>query len=111
MYIPSWHKNGGAPLQLVSIKARMRVPTNKIDSMGQNITTPLQFSIVWVINAHWTPVNSLRVMAAQIQMYTKKNWKVRLTTHCMVGEIGMVYSGPLGCSMVKIEYTTQPAPM
>merc|ERR1719321_23284 len=59
--------------------------------MGQNITTPLQFSMVCVIRAHSYPVNSLIVMAAQIQMYTKKNWKVRLMTHCMVGEMGIVY--------------------
>merc|ERR1719258_273156 len=87
----------------VSINARMRVPTKRMANMGQNITTPLQFSIVWVNKAHSKPVNSFTVMAAQIQMYTKKNWKVRLITHCMVGEIGMVYSGPFGCSISKIE--------
>merc|ERR1719311_1094567 len=81
----------------------MRVPTKRMASMGQNITTPLQFSIVCIINAHSKPVNSLMVIAAQIQVYTKKNWKVRLMTHCMVGEIGMVYSGPCGCSIVKME--------
>merc|ERR1719389_841486 len=109
--MPSWHQPWGASLQSVIIKARMRVPTKRIDSIGQNITTPLQFSMVWVNNAHSNPVNSLTVMAAQIQMYTKKNWNVRLITHCMVGEMGMVYSGPFGCSIVKIEYITQPAPM
>merc|ERR1719235_1293277 len=99
------------PLLSVSIKARILVPTNKMDNIGQNITTPLQFSIVCVRSAHSKPVNSLTVMAAQIQMYTKKNWNVRLMTHCMVGEIGIVYSGPFGCSIVKMEYMTQPAPM
>merc|ERR1719463_359244 len=102
MYMPSWHQPWGAPLQSVIINARMRVPTKRMASMGQNITTPLQFSIVCIINAHSKPVNSLMVIAAQIQVYTKKNWKVRLMTHCMVGEIGMVYSGPCGCSIVKM---------
>merc|ERR1719182_1031904 len=87
--MPSWHQPCGAPLLSVSSSARMRVPTKRMESMGQNITTPLQFSMVCVINAHSNPVNSLTVMAAQIQMYTKKNWNVRLMTHCMVGEDGI----------------------
>merc|ERR1719254_480684 len=99
MYIPSWVQPCGAPFQSVICKAYRRTPTNRMLNIGQNITTPLQFSIVCVSNAHSYPVNSLMVIAAQIQMYTKKNWKVRLMTHCMVGEIGMVYSGPWGCSM------------
>merc|ERR1719235_340871 len=110
MYMPSWHQPCGEPLQLVSISARILVPTNKIGNIGQNITTPLQFSMVCVIKDHSNPVNSLTVMAAQIQMYTKKNWNVRLMTHCIVGEIGMVYSGPLGCWIVNMEYITQPTP-
>merc|ERR1719352_498284 len=101
--MPSWHQPWGEPLLSVSINARMRVPTKRMANIGQNITTPLQFSMVCVSNAHSKPVNSLTVMAAQIHMYTKKNWKVRLITHCIVGEIGIVYSGPLGCWIVKIE--------
>merc|ERR1719160_1620925 len=107
--MPSWHQPCGAPLLSVSSNARIRVPTNKMASMGQNITTPLQFSMVWVISVHSNPVNSLIVIAAQIHVYTKKNWNVKLTTHCIVTEIGIVYSGPFGCWIVKIEYTTQPA--
>merc|ERR1719453_1624230 len=103
MYMPSWHQPCGDPLLSVSINARMRVPTKRMANIGQNITTPLQFSIVWLIKAHSKPVNSLIVIAAQIQIYTKKNWNVRLMTHCMVGEIGIVYSGPFGCSIVKME--------
>merc|ERR1719473_1563926 len=68
----------------------------------ENCKTVVMFCIVCIINAHSKPVNSLMVIAAQIQMNTKKNWKVRLMTHCMVGEIGIVYSGPLGCWMVKM---------
>merc|ERR1719407_70780 len=109
--MPSWVQPCGEPLLSVICKAYMRVPTKRIESIGQNITTPLQFSMVWVIKAHSKPVNSLMVMAAQIQMYTKKNWKVRLITHCMVGEMGIVYSGPLGCWIVKMLYMTHPAPM
>merc|ERR1719236_393630 len=108
--MPSWVQPCGEPLQSVIINARMRVPTKRMDNIGQNITTPLQFSMVCVSSAHSKPVNSLTVMAAQIQMYTKKNWKVRLITHCIVGEMGMVYSGPFGCWIVKMLYTTQPAP-
>merc|ERR1719337_792825 len=108
--MPSWVQPCGAPLLSVICRANILVPTNKIDNMGQNITTPLQFSIVCVRRAHSKPVNSLTVIAAQIQIYTKKNWNVRLMTHCMVGEIGMVYSGPFGCSMVKMLYMTHPAP-
>merc|ERR1719262_1064176 len=100
--MPSCVQPCGEPLQLVRYNARMRVPTKRMASIGQNITTPLQFSMVWVNNTHSKPVNSLIVMAAQIQMYTKKNWKVRLITHCMVGEIGIVYSGPFGCWIVKM---------
>merc|ERR1719420_546580 len=103
MYMPSWHQPCGEPLLSVIWRANMRVPTNNMESIGQNITMPLQFSIVCVISAHSYPVNSLTVMAAQIQVYTKKNWKVMLITHCLVGEMGIVYSGPFGCSMVNME--------
>merc|ERR1719371_103466 len=39
--MPSWVQPCGAPLLSVICKAYMRVPTKRILSMGQNITTPL----------------------------------------------------------------------
>ena len=41
----------------------------------------------------------------------KKNWKVRFSTHCTVGEIGGVYWALPGCSRVKMLTTTAVKPM
>merc|ERR1719281_872248 len=87
MYMPSWAQPCGAPLLLVSCRARMRVATKRIASMGQKAMVPFAFSIAFEIKCHSQPVNSFTVTQIQMRMYTVKNCEVRLTTHCIVVEI------------------------
>merc|ERR1719335_1151416 len=110
MYMPSWHQPWGAPLLFVICRARMRVPTKRIASMGQKAMVPLAFSMVLVMKCISKPVNSLTVIAIQMKMYTTKNCTVRLITHCIVTEIGGVYCGPWGCSMAKTDQITAETP-
>merc|ERR1719377_109254 len=84
MYIPSWHQPCGAPLFIVSCRARMRVPTKRIESMGQKAIVPIAFSIVFEMKCHSQPVTSFTVMQIQIIVEITKNWQVRLITHCIV---------------------------
>merc|ERR1719321_1284294 len=46
MYIPSWAQPCGAPLLFVICRARMRVPTKRIASMGQKAMVPFAFHCV-----------------------------------------------------------------
>merc|ERR1719387_619716 len=103
MYMPSCTQPCGAPLLLVIKRARMRVPTKRIESIGQYATVPIMLSIVFWSNGHSNFVNSLTVTPTQMPMYTKKNWKVKLITHCIVTEIGGVYCAPCGCWIVNTE--------
>merc|ERR1719393_55624 len=91
MYMPSCAQPCGAPLLFVSCRARMRVPTKRIASMGQKAMVPFAFSIAFEIRCHSQPVSSFTVMQTQMSVYTVKNCVVRLTTHCIVTEIGGVY--------------------
>merc|ERR1719262_744559 len=58
--------------------------------------------MVSVRRAHSKPVHSFSVIQTKIPKYTKKYWKVRVITHCTVGEIGGVYCTPRGCAIVKM---------
>merc|ERR1719359_2005705 len=111
MYIPSWAQPCGAPFQSVSCRARMRVPTKRMASMGQKAIVPFAFSIVFVMKCHSQPVHSFTVIAIQIIVKTMKNCTVRLITHCIVTEIGGVYCLPLGCWMLNTDQITQEMPM
>merc|ERR1719456_1126751 len=110
MYIPSWAQPCGAPFQFVSVIARIRVATNRIESMGQKPSVPLAFSIAFLMKCHSQPVSSLIVIQIQIIVKMTKNCTVKLITHCMVTEIGGVYCGPLGCSITKTDQITAEMP-
>merc|ERR1719313_1398989 len=110
IYMPSWAQPCGAPRLSVNCRARMRVPTNRIASIGQKAMVPFAFSIAFEMKCHSQPVNSLIVMQIQIIVKTVKNCQVRLITHCIVTEIGGVYCAPFGCSMAKTDQVTAVMP-
>ena len=91
----------------VMSRAYMRVVTKRIESIGANARVVFVLSIA-ANTFHCSigivpPVTSEIVSIAVIIKYTKKNWHVKFTTHCTVGETGKVASGPAGASKAKME--------
>ena len=77
--------------------AYIRVVTKRIESIGANARVAFVASIaankVHLSIATAPPVTSETVSIAVTMKYTKKNWHVKFTTHCTVGDTGNVAAG------------------
>merc|ERR1719409_1413926 len=105
--MPSCTQAWGAPFLFVINSAYIRVVTKRMESIGANARIAFVASIA-ANRVHFSigiapPVTSDTVSMTVIMKYTKKNWHVKFTTHCTVGDTGKVASGPPGASKVKIE--------
>merc|ERR1719253_1506159 len=97
----------GAPFLSVINSAYMRVVTKRIESIGANARVVFALliaaKILYCSIGIAPPETSETVSIACTMKYTKKNWHVKFTTHCTVGDTGNVASGPAGASKVKME--------